>query len=83
MASFSHTPWNTAENRDPQNITERVRSGRDLFGRELEGYDRIDGNQDVPHYVWQHKDKWRYLLDRDDEHAAFTDWQDWETDVAG
>ena len=74
MGSFSHTPWNTEENRDPRNIVERVRKGLDLFGREGEVYDKIEGNLDVPKYVLEHEDRFGYLVNRDGEDAAFLDY---------
>jgi len=73
MESFSHSPWNTAENRDIKTIIERVKSGKDLFGRESEQYDRVEENKDIPAYVVQHKSVFGYLLDRDGEKAGFTD----------
>ncbi|KAK4543506.1 hypothetical protein LTR36_005400 [Oleoguttula mirabilis] len=73
MESFSHSPWNTAENKDPHTVVERVRQGKDLFGREGEVYDRVDDNEDVPAYVVQHRGVFGYLLDRDGETAGFTD----------
>ena len=75
MESFSHAPWNTAENKGPKTIVERVRSGKDLFGRESEVYDRVKDNRDVPAYVEQHKGAFGYLLDRDGEDGGFTDWE--------
>jgi beta-1,4-mannosyl-glycoprotein beta-1,4-N-acetylglucosaminyltransferase len=73
MNSFSHVPWNTPENRDQKTIVERVRGGKDLFGRETEVYDRFENNKDVPAYVLQHSEKFRYLLDRDGVDGGFTD----------
>ncbi|KAK1080626.1 hypothetical protein LTR33_005383 [Friedmanniomyces endolithicus] len=73
MESFSHTSWDTAENRDPKTIIERVGGGRDLFGREDQVYERAVENRDVPAYILQHSDRFGYLLDRDGEHAGFTD----------
>lgn len=74
MSSFSHTPWNSEVNRDPQTIVARVRNGTDLFGREDMFYNRVDGNTDVPKYVLEHEDRFGHLLDRDGEDAAFTDY---------
>ena len=73
MMSFSHTGWNTAENREVKTIVQRVRNGLDLFGRPTEMYDRVTGNRDVPAYVSGHRERFEYLLDRDGENAAFTD----------
>lgn len=73
MQSFSHTKWNTPDNRDPQTIIGRVRNGKDLFGREGEVYDKVIGNLDVPAYIQQHPERFGYLLNRDGANAAFTD----------
>jgi len=73
MESFSHTSLDTAENRDPKTIIERVGGGRDLFGREDQLYERVVDNRDVPAYILQNSGKFGYLLDRDGEHAGFTD----------
>ncbi|KAK3691804.1 hypothetical protein LTR37_018403 [Vermiconidia calcicola] len=74
LERFSHTPWNTKENRDPKTIVERVRNGLDLFGRDLELYDKVDQNQDVPQYVLRNPERYGYLLDRDGPDAAFKDY---------
>ncbi|KAF2165931.1 glycosyltransferase family 17 protein [Zasmidium cellare ATCC 36951] len=74
MESFSHTPLNTAENRDEATMLERVRSGKDLFGREGQEYERVDNNRDVPTYVLERKAEFEYLLDRDGKNAGFRDW---------
>ncbi|EME78581.1 glycosyltransferase family 17 protein, partial [Pseudocercospora fijiensis CIRAD86] len=74
MASFSHTPLNTDENRDEKTMLERVRKGLDLFGRAGERYARVEGNRDVPRYILDHWAKFKYLLNRDGEDAGFTDW---------
>ena len=73
MQSFSHTPWNTEENREPRTIIERVRQGLDLFNREGEVYDKIDGNPDVPPFVLEKWQNYRYLLNRDGADASFED----------
>lgn len=74
MESFSHTPWNTEENRDAKTLVERVRNGLDLFGRETEKYDRVENNPDVPSYILANQEKYGYLLDRDGQDAAFKDY---------
>ena len=78
MSSFSHQLWNTPENRDAHTMIERVRGGLDLFGRPTESYERIDDNLDVPEFIrteYREHERFKYLLNRDDEHAAFEDWQ--------
>lgn len=74
MGSFSHTPWNTKANRDPKTIVDRVRNGKDLFGREGEFYDKVEGNKDVPKFILENEHRFKYLLDRDGDDAAFTDY---------
>ena len=74
MGSFSHTPLNTEANRDPGTIVERVRKGLDLFGREQELYDRVEGNLDVPKYILEHEQRFGYMLNRDGKDAAFEDY---------
>ena len=73
--SYSHTELNTEENRDPKTIVERVRNGMDLFGREQQLYDRVEGNEDVPKYILEHSEKYRYMLNRDGEDAGFEDYE--------
>jgi beta-1,4-mannosyl-glycoprotein beta-1,4-N-acetylglucosaminyltransferase len=74
MTSFSHTPLNTAENRDRENIKHRVRNGQDLYGRRSERYQRVENNRDLPQYIMDHKSEFGYMLNRDGETAGFTDW---------
>ncbi|EMC91821.1 glycosyltransferase family 17 protein, partial [Baudoinia panamericana UAMH 10762] len=73
MQSFSHVGWNTEANRDVRTIVERVRGGVDLFGREGEVYERVEGNTDVPAYILQQPTRFGYLLDRDGEDGGFQD----------
>lgn len=73
MESFSPSVWNTAENRDPKTITEKVRNGLDLFNHEGEVYDRIQGNLDMPKFILEKWQRYRYLLNRDGEDAGFED----------
>ncbi|SMQ54319.1 unnamed protein product [Zymoseptoria tritici ST99CH_3D7] len=80
MNSFSHTPLNTPENRDRENIKDRVRNGKDLYGRRGERYQRVDNNHDVPQYVLENRQKYGYLLDRDGKTAGFEDWNVTEED---
>lgn len=75
MQSFSHTPWNTAENRDAQTMLDRVRAGQDLFGREGEHYDLVERNEDIPEFIKQNGERFGYMLNRDGHYAGFTDTQ--------
>lgn len=83
MESFSHTPLNTPENRDPVSIMNRVRAGLDLFGRKGEVYERVDGNEDVPRYVKYDSERFGYLLNRDGEDAGFSDWESVKQEAGG
>ncbi|KAJ2894874.1 glycosyl transferase family 17 protein [Zalerion maritima] len=74
MASFSHVPLNKEKYRDPKRIADRVRTGSDLWDREGQFYDRIDGNEDVPPMLMRDPVKWRYMLDRSGESAGFSDY---------
>ena len=74
MFAMSEAQWNTPENRDPSIIAERFRHGIDLFGRRGENYDKVEDNKDVPQYVLENNDRFKYLVDRDGEDAAFEDY---------
>lgn len=77
MQSFSHQGWNTAGNRNASVMMDRVRNGKDLFGRKGEVYERIDDNQDVPEFILEQNRammRFRYMLTRDGESAGFDDW---------
>ena len=76
MHGFSHQGWNTAANREAATVIERVRKGLDLFGREGEVYDRVEGNGDLPAYLkgeWEGKGRFGWLLDRDGSKGGFVD----------
>lgn len=76
MSSFSHQGWNTAANRDERTIVERVRRGLDLFGREGEVYERVEGNGDLPGYVrgeFEQKGRFGWLVERDGVGGGFLD----------
>lgn len=78
MNSFSHQGWNLKEYRDKATLVRRVRKGEDLFGREGEVYDRVEGNGDVPPYLlgeFEREGRFRYMLDRDGEDGAFEDYE--------
>ena len=52
----------------------RVRSGKDMFDRENEHFDRVEDNLDVPQFLLKHKDQYSYLLNRDPLNANFIDY---------
>ena len=73
MASFSHTSMNAERFRAVERIVERVRAGRDLWDREGEVYDRVEGNGDVPGFLVENRERFGYMLDRDGPNAGFAD----------
>lgn len=73
MASFSHTGLNQEVFRDRMRIVDRVRKGKDLWDREGEVYERIEGNGDIPKLVNKERERFGYLLDRDGPNAGFVD----------
>jgi len=76
MHSFSHQGWNTAANREERTVVERVRKGLDLFGREGEVYDRVEGNGDLPPFVkeeFERRGRFEWLVDRDKAGGGFVD----------
>ena len=74
MKSFSHAGLNREEYRDRKRIAERVREGRDLWDREGETFERIEGNKDVPGFLLENEARFGYVLDRDGRRAGFRDY---------
>ena len=75
ITSFSHKGYNQPYFLDSARILQKVRRGEDLFERESERYDRIDGNPDIPAYLRkeENREKFAYMLDRDAENGNFQD----------
>lgn len=73
MKSFSHVGLNQEIFRDRKRIVDRVRKGIDLWDREGEKYDKVEGNEDIPGWVKENRDRFGYLLDRDGRDAGFSD----------
>ena len=76
MASFSHTSMNAERFRDKKLIAEKVRKGLDLWERKGETFTRIDDNQDVPPFLLENSERFRYMLSRDGKSAGFVDYED-------
>ena len=74
MASFSHTSFNHDYFRNRDYIAQKVRSGEDIWNRETEVFDRLEGNTDVPGFLSDDPERFRYLLNRDGETAGFSDY---------
>jgi beta-1,4-mannosyl-glycoprotein beta-1,4-N-acetylglucosaminyltransferase len=75
MQSFSHMGLNQEYFRDRNRIVEHIREGKDLWDREGEEYDKLEGNLDVPPFISRHPDRFSYLLHRDEPAAGFLDYQ--------
>jgi len=76
MSSFSHTGLNEERFRGRTRIVDRVRKGLDLWDREGEVYERVEGNQDVPEILREegNKERFGYMLERDGSNAGFVDY---------
>lgn len=76
MKSFSHRSMNAEQYRDRRRIADRIRNGKDLWDRKGEEYDRIENNLDVPSFLLENRERFRYLLNRDGPTAGFTDYEE-------
>ncbi|KAL7906383.1 glycosyltransferase family 17 protein [Trichoderma velutinum] len=74
MASFSHVWMNNDEYRNKDNIAKAVRDGKDVWGRDIDTFERIERNQDIPQVLRREGAKYKYLLDRSGKSAGFTDY---------
>ena len=74
MSSFSHVELNKEEFRAKSAIVERVRRGKDLWDRFGLWYQRVENNQDIPRYLKENREKFRYMLNRDAANAGFVDY---------
>ncbi|KAK0731124.1 glycosyltransferase family 17 protein [Lasiosphaeris hirsuta] len=76
VQSFSQTHLNGPDFRNKTRIVEHVRAGQDIWERESETCDRIENNTDIPRFLLNNQDKYRYVLDRDGKSAGFSDFED-------
>ncbi|EQL36598.1 hypothetical protein RJZ56_001620 [Blastomyces dermatitidis] len=76
IVSFSHTEYNRPEFTNKEHIVEVVRTGKDLFNRPSQVYERVEANRDVPAYLKgkAEKERFRYMLDRDGKDGGFVDY---------
>lgn len=74
MASFSHELMNQEYFRDRHRITNAVRKGADLWNREADTFTRLDAVVDAPPCLLEDKERFRYMLNRDEETAGFMDY---------
>ncbi|EER38729.1 glycosyl transferase [Histoplasma capsulatum var. duboisii H88] len=75
ITSFSHTEYNRPEFMSKEHIVEVVRTGKDLFDRPSQVYERVRSNLDVPAFLKgeAEKKRFRYMLDRDGKDGGFVD----------
>lgn len=52
LESFSHTEYNLKEYKDENKIKDIIKSGKDLFGREME-FEVVDDCKSLPKYLQQ------------------------------
>ncbi|CAK7207151.1 hypothetical protein SEUCBS139899_009959 [Sporothrix eucalyptigena] len=74
LESVSHTWMNHEFFRNPERAAHHVRLGIDLWDRPSEVYDHIINNTDVPGFLLEQPDRFRYLLNRDGDSAGFSDY---------
>ncbi|KAK1238962.1 hypothetical protein MKX08_006023 [Trichoderma sp. CBMAI-0020] len=74
MASFSHVWMNDEYYRDRDVIADAVREGRDVWGRKIDTFERVERNLDVPAVLLRERSKYKYMLDRSGRSAGFTDY---------
>ncbi|GKT82318.1 glycosyl transferase family 17 protein [Colletotrichum tofieldiae] len=72
--SFSHSEFNRDEFKDINHIINVTRNGLDIFKRADTVFRRFERNFDVPDYIKQHSNKFRYLIDRDPPNGNFKDY---------
>jgi beta-1,4-mannosyl-glycoprotein beta-1,4-N-acetylglucosaminyltransferase len=61
IEAFSHEEYNTEEFKNKAALQEKIRNGKDLFGRDLY-YIFIPLDDSFPEYVLNNKDKFRHLI---------------------
>lgn len=76
IGSSPHTEFDKPEFTDRAIIFHRAHNGLDLFNRSDVLFDKIVDNPDVPEYLKFNREKFKYMLDRDPEHANFIDYRE-------
>ncbi|KAL0939395.1 glycosyl transferase family 17 protein [Colletotrichum truncatum] len=74
MASFSHEWMNGERFRDKDRIADAIRNGKDLWGRAIDQFERLENNTDVPGMLLGEPKRFSYMLNRDGPSAGFTDY---------
>ncbi|KAF4919430.1 hypothetical protein CGCVW01_v007901 [Colletotrichum viniferum] len=74
MASFSHEWMNGERFRDKDRIADAIRNGKDLWGRAVDQFERLENNTDVPSMLLDEPSRFGYMLNRDGPSAGFVDY---------
>jgi beta-1,4-mannosyl-glycoprotein beta-1,4-N-acetylglucosaminyltransferase len=61
IEAFSHTEYNKEEFKDKDTILQRISSGKDLFGRDLQ-YAFVPIDNTFPKYIVENKERFRHLI---------------------
>ncbi|GKT44361.1 uncharacterized protein ColSpa_04542 [Colletotrichum spaethianum] len=72
--SFSHSEFNKPEFKDHSHIVNVSRYGTDIFNRDDAKFYRVERNFDVPDYIKQHSDKFKYMIDRNPPNGNYRDY---------
>jgi hypothetical protein len=61
IEAFAHDEYNKTEFKDKEAIAQRIRSGKDLFGRDL-NYTFVEFDNSFPEYILQNKERLKHLI---------------------
>jgi beta-1,4-mannosyl-glycoprotein beta-1,4-N-acetylglucosaminyltransferase len=69
--SYAHTEHNTEKIRDPKWIADHVRSGVDIFERQVDKFFVMENNMDIPELLKVQSDRFSYMTNRRNAEAGF------------
>jgi beta-1,4-mannosyl-glycoprotein beta-1,4-N-acetylglucosaminyltransferase len=61
IEAFAHDEYNKSEFKNKEAIQERIRSGKDLFGRDL-NYTFVELDNSFPEYILLNKERLKHLI---------------------
>eukprot|EP00879_Flechtneria_rotunda_P004000 GHRR01004241.1.p1 GENE.GHRR01004241.1~~GHRR01004241.1.p1 ORF type:complete len:317 (+),score=5.20 GHRR01004241.1:63-1013(+) len=73
LESFSHAEYDTTAIKDPHNIAQMVREGKDVLLRNMPKFVKETGSIDMPQYIRNHPSRFSYLATRDTLDSGFKD----------
>ncbi|KAK2062869.1 family 17 glycosyltransferase [Colletotrichum caudatum] len=71
---FSHTEMDKPEYMDPDWVVDVTQRGLDIFGRDSSNFVRMEHYRDVPDYVRNNLDSFKFLLDCDPPNGNYRDY---------